>query len=125
MASGTHKRVACWDPPGQPNEIPVKRMFLAPPPTPPTVAPKVDILDSTPLERRREHYMGTPSPFSTTAGEINPSPCSNMTAPMPPRGASCKTTDVVWIKRRPKIQECAPDGSPFDIHQPMVMGGLR
>ncbi|KAH6922297.1 hypothetical protein HPB50_012324 [Hyalomma asiaticum] len=72
MDSGTPERAMPWDPLGQPDEIPAKRMCLTVSLTS-TSAQRMEISDEIPMKRRCAGYLGAPSDVSNMADEIYPS----------------------------------------------------
>ncbi|XP_050046308.1 uncharacterized protein [Dermacentor andersoni] len=106
MASWAPKRTLYWDPPGQADEIPAKRMCLthrqAPAP-----APRMDISDDIPAKRRRVDYLGAPSTASTMADEIYPSSCGDMPAQLLSGEASGQAPEGLW-----QLQQCQQSSYP-------------
>ncbi|KAH6948441.1 hypothetical protein HPB50_024508 [Hyalomma asiaticum] len=119
MDSGAPKRPMPWDPLGQPDEIPAKRMSLTLPLIP-SVPERMEIEDEIPMKQRRLECMDTPLAGSSAAYEVYPSPCGDIAAQGPSGDASGNTTEV-W----PQSSELQGQPQGFSIAGPVSEGDGR
>ncbi|KAH6948446.1 hypothetical protein HPB50_024513 [Hyalomma asiaticum] len=119
MDSGAPKRPMPWDPLGQPDEIPAKRMCLTLPLIP-SVPERMEIEDEIPMKRRRLDSMGTTLTGSSAALEVYPSPCGDVAAQGPSGDASGKTTEGL-----PQSSELQGQPEDFSLAGPSSEGDGR